>query len=186
MAEKTDKVRRFAMPENFTFRFTPTKDDFTQTIRAYTLRQTSTRIALILVAVVVIFETISAIALGIDWSTVNYYLPLNVFLVAYVVFLLLINPWLVGRQVPKNERLSSEITWEVDEDEIRVSNKFMQSKFDWGTFHSAIETRTHYLLILSSNKRMYQVLPKRAFETPAQEAAFRTLLKTKQIKGLNS
>jgi hypothetical protein len=164
------------MSKTITFRFTPNKDDYVQAIRAFQLRQKRTLATLVISGILSLAYLCAVTVVGLGHNPFG--LLLIIFFMVYLAFLFFINPLKIGRQVENNERMTCEITWEVNEKEIRITNKYSETRFDWGTFQKVIETKTHYLLTYS-NVKVFQILPKRAFDSLEQHEAFKELLKKK-------
>ncbi len=124
---------------------------------------------------------------GIAWKQgglsygIGILLPLGLFafLFFYLTFALLLQPLIVANRVEKDERLSSPVDFVVDEEQILFKNKFTETKLDWGSFQKVIESKSHFLLIYTVNKNMFQIIPKRAFASSEDEQSFRELLNTK-------
>lgn len=161
------------MTQPLEFRFALTKDEFVRNARWYYVRRPSTWILLVLLVVLAITQ----------WSA--FYVSPLLFVVAaglplllYVTVLFLIVPWLLGRQVQRNERMRVEMNWRVTDDRIAVSSAHGESWMDWGTFQRVVETPHAYLLIFATNKNMFQIVPKRAL-TPEQRSVFEQLLAQK-------
>jgi Ca2+/Na+ antiporter len=101
-------------------------------------------------------------------------LSVGAVLVAFVLLLFFILP----RQRFRNDpRFRDEFFLEFTEDEIRFKTAHLESKFDWSLYTGVIENERFYVLIYG--KGMISVIPKRAFKGPAQETAFRNLLRRK-------
>ncbi len=163
------------MGQEINIRFTPSQGDYQKAIRAYLKRKPITWIA-------------PAFFLG---SIVLYliYLPKNitpqtcspVVMVIMLVPILLVYQWVwvplrLGHKVWQHDRFRSETVWRISDDKIWVKNQYVESKFDWGMFCKVIETRDLYLLIYTVNKKTFQFIPRRAFESEEQESSFRHLV----------
>jgi hypothetical protein len=85
----------------------------------------------------------------------------------------------MGNKVVKEERLSCETYWEIDEKKVSIKNKFGDKNFDWGTFKEVLETGEHFLITYSVNKNMFQIVPKRSFLSDQQQNQFRKILEEK-------
>ena len=96
-----------------------------------------------------------------------------------LLFSIFISPVLSGNKVKRDERLSAETEWQVDEKRITTKNKFAETNVDWSYYSQVYETKEHYLLIFSANQNMFQFIPKRAFTSVEQTTAFRKLLEEK-------
>jgi hypothetical protein len=73
--------------------------------------------------------------------------------------------------------LRAETEFTVDEDRWRMKNAHQDSAMDWSTYLGVLETRRFFLMVHTVNRNMFQIIPKRAFESPDREADFRELLK---------
>jgi hypothetical protein len=85
--------------------------------------------------------------------------------------------------VRRSARLRAETTWRVDDEGVAVNSTHAEARMDWATFHRVIETAEHYLLVYEINKRMFQIVPKRALTAPGAEEAFRAYL-IRHLNGL--
>lgn len=163
-----------------TFKFTPNKDDYIKGMRAYYIHQKSTWITTALLGLLFV---INFLLFAFSGQADNPVSLVFVFIfVFYLLFLLVINPLMVGRQVQLNERLRVEVTWTVSDEGIQVVTPHAESKSDWGTYYDFFETKEHFLIRLSANKRMFQIVAKRAFASEGEMAAFRRLLETNIAK----
>jgi hypothetical protein len=95
---------------------------------------------------------------------------------ALFVFGFVVSPSLVARRVARDERLRADTLYRLDDDGLAMSNRYAASKMDWPTFAEVIETSNLYLLLYALNKNVFQVIPKRAFESPEHETEFRQCL----------
>jgi hypothetical protein len=161
------------MAQTVNFQYTPTKTDYVHGMRAYLIRSWRIWIAY---AVFGLMFAIGICSLVVFEGTYVSWLWI-LLSVLFFAFQMVLAPMLLGRRVRRNERLRAEMFWQVNDEHILVKNKFAETKFDWGTFHKVLETKRYYLFIYSVNKRMFQIVPKRAFESSEQETAFRDLLK---------
>jgi hypothetical protein len=60
-----------------------------------------------------------------------------------------------------------------------IKTSFGENKNEWNSFSRVIETKNSYLLVDAKNKRAFQVLPRRAFTSPEQEARVKAYLLNK-------
>lgn len=161
------------MTQPLEFRFALTKEEFVRNVRAFYLRRPTSWILLV---IFVVFAVIQWSLFEI--SPLLLVLGIGLPLLFYVVGLFGFMPWLLGRQVQRNERMRVEMSWRVTDDRITVSSAHGESWMDWGTFQRVVETPHAYLLIFATNKNMFQIVPKRAF-TPEQRSVFEQLLAQK-------
>jgi hypothetical protein len=159
--------------------FTPTKEDYIKALRAFNLRSTSTIVIFIFLACAGICSFVYITLGSPTRSPDNWILLLSAgtIILMWAISRFVLGPALAGRRVQKNERLRSETYWVVDDAQITIKNEYSEGKADWGVFQRVIDTKEHYLLVHTTNKRLLQILPKRAFESESQEACFRDLLK---------
>jgi hypothetical protein len=169
------------------FGYTPIKKDYIKSFQTISLRywyQWAIMLVLTIPPTICIFSAISRGEFGNDFSSI---FPGLFFLILffYIVFSF-INPYLQANRIGKNERLISPVNYEAYEDHILIRNKFGESKMDWGTFQKYIDTKDLFLLIYSTNKNMFQLIPKRAFSSEEDEESFRKLLISKGLKRITS
>ena len=165
------------MSDLIRIQFTPTPQDFTRPLRAVYLRQRSTWIILSTLTIVFLFGAGIFLLKGFQGNT--YAIFYILLLPVYVFFFFLFNPWLIGLQARSDERLKSKTTWEVDAKGVRIRNKALNNRYKWDSFYKVIETDQHYLLFPSNNKKRFEMIPKRAFESPEQQETFREYLRNK-------
>jgi preprotein translocase subunit SecE len=173
------------MNDKLIFSFTPNKSDYIKTLRAFSLHHETTKIGLLLSALVIV-----AILLSIFYLHTLSLAGFTVLLVmvVYYITVFFLGPANIADKAAKDERLSCEMTWEVDENQALVCTRTTDINCDWSTFAEAYETKEHFLITYTNNKNMFQLIPKRAFKTAEQIAQFRKLLeeKTKPIKKIES
>lgn len=166
------------MAQLLTLTFTPTKQDYVKTLRAYYFRQRDTWIMLLIFGGVFFYGVYTMLVSGFDrYPHYFYYLPL--LFVIYLFFIFFYSPSLVGRRVQADERLRAAATWQVDHREIVIKNQHSLTKLDWRRFQRVIETKNYFLFVYAANRNTIQFLPKRAFDSSKQEEAFRNLLEKK-------
>ena len=168
------------MTETIALKFTPTKDDYARASRCLLLSKPWPWLVLIGAGLIGVCNVIAQLATGSGWSPWMWILPLPVAMAAFYLFVWV--PMSAARLAGKQERLTCEMTWHVNDDGILMQNKFGESRVDWGTFHRFKETRGLFILVYTTTEQMGQFVPKRAFESPEQEAAFREMLR-RNIKG---
>ncbi len=163
------------MPKSLTLTFTPTKQDYVKTLRAYYFRQRNTWFMLLVFGGIFVYGVYTMLVFGFDrYPSYFYYLPL--LFIIYLFFIFFYSPSLIGRRVQNDQRLSATATWQVGEREIVIRNKHSQTKLTWSQFQRVIVTRSYYLFVYAANRNTIQFLPRRVFDSPEQEAAFRKLV----------
>jgi hypothetical protein len=169
--------------EPLEFSFTATGEDHARAIRAFTLRQ-PLHLALIggagllTVTTLCLFLGIIMLSLMGDRLATNpasfaCIVPLFIVYLFIPARLLILGPYLAGQQFKKHQDKVGQITWVIDDDHVKIDSSQMKNETDWQAFSKAMETKGYYFLIYAMNKRAFQFIPKRAFESAEQEADFR-------------
>ncbi len=173
------------MIEHLNFSFTPSRSDYIKTWRAFSLQHAATKIAIVFSILIVAIILASILYLH-DLSLAGFSVLLV--MVIYYLAIFFLAPANMADKVTKDEKLNSEMFWVVDNDEVCVGNKYADIDCAWNTFGQTYETNEYFLLVYSSNKNMFQLIPKRAFKSAEQMEAFRELLqnKTHSIKKISS
>jgi hypothetical protein len=130
---------------------------------------------------VLIFIMIGGLLLNIgrsDFQNVAYYLPVLILIMLFF-FLPAMSGFSTAKRVSKQPQLLQNSTYEFDEEIIQIINELSESKMHWGVFDKALESDGYYYLIYVTNKNMFQFIPKRIFESTAQESDFRQLVEQK-------
>jgi hypothetical protein len=163
--------------------YTATAEDYARSIRAVTLRRPAALFLIIsfgLLFVMVVCTFLGVIMLiligerpATDFIGFIYFLPCTTVLLLFPILLLLINPYLAGQRFNKHQDKVGQITWAMDDDKVRIDSALTKSETGWDIFSKAMENKRYYFLVYAMNKRMFQFIPKRAFESPQQEADFR-------------
>jgi hypothetical protein len=155
-----------------TLHFSPLKADYVEALRAFYLRDQRFRL---LAAACLLVGLVSLFGLLNYGFTFFYALGLAL-LPLFLLYGLLWVPYNFGRQVDQNPVYRQETTWELSAAELVMTNASGETRFAWSDYHRIVETRLTYLLFLSAQKRLFNMLPKHAFANPAQEAEFRRLV----------
>lgn len=156
------------------FVFTPTKNDYVKVLQANSLRQKSARL-LIVVFIVISLCSIPYIFSGQSELSLYSIFPILCPLII-VFFIFYWQPYSFGRQVEANERLTCETKWNLTEKGIVVTTSYNEVKYDWGSFFDFVEINNYFLIFNSENQRTFQMVPKRAFQSPEQIETFREIL----------
>lgn len=164
--------------QTLTVSFTPTKQDYTRSIRSFYLSTPlywGILIAVTPILLNAIFLLITAAIYGNHSSLIGF-----VFLVClfFLVFKFA-RSRKSGSKAQNESLLQSPITWEFAENQVIVKNEFAETKRDWRVFQKVIETKEYYLLVDAVNKNFFQFVPKRAFKSQDEEILFVELLKQK-------
>lgn len=163
------------MPESIILTFTPKEQDYSSTLSYFLLHTRQTWIIIVIWGVMMLCVGRAVIA-G-DFGRGFY--PGGVYLLALVVFILtyLLAPLSTRKKIRANPVFTSQVTFQIDTDQIIVKTIESETKFSWSSFSKVREVPGYYLFVYASNPRMFQFLPKRAFSSSDQEMAFRNLVK---------
>ncbi len=126
-------------------------------------------------------------------TSASYYLRLSgksdlvnlVFILGLILFLggVLVNlyifilyPAMLGWLAKKSMQVNGETTLVMDQDHILEKTKIAESKIEWSILGRMYEIRDYFIFSSSVNKSSHTVIPKRAFVSEEQLAAFRNLV----------
>lgn len=173
------------MTEHLNFSFTPNRSDYIKTWRAFSYQHATTKIA-ISFSVVIVTLVLTSIFYLHTLSLAGFSVLLV--MVIYYLAIFFLAPANMADKVTKDEKLTSEMFWVVDDNEVCVGNKYADMDCAWNTFAQSYETNEYFLLVYASNKNMFQLIPKRAFKSAEQVSTFRKLLenKTHTVKYIRS
>lgn len=161
------------MSESVNLHFKLAEEEWVAASRLYMLRQPGIILrfvaAFVLLLVGLLFFT------AIDEGVLSLFLlSVGVVLFSFVAALLFILP----RQRFRNDpRHLDEFFLEFTDEGISFRTERIESRLDWSLYNSAMENERLYVLVYG--KGMITVIPKRAFNAPAQETAFRSLIARK-------
>jgi hypothetical protein len=99
--------------------------------------------------------------------------------VLVIVVIFWASPYGVARRLGKQMEAGGDVTYEFSDDHFLAKDSTGELKQQWSVYHSVIVTEDFYILIFTLNKIGGRFVPRRAFESPEQEAAFRELLARK-------
>jgi hypothetical protein len=166
------------------FEYTPTRRDYLRAYRAFYLGNWQFWLVVLVVLLPVTFCLDLAFQRGIFGGDARLLIPLLVlvFIIVYVLSLLYISPLRAASRMRKDERLRCPVAFKADPGSLRIKTKFGESTLDWADFRRYLETRDLFLLTLAANRSVFQIIPKRAFQSAADLEAFRLLLAEKGLK----
>jgi hypothetical protein len=173
--------------EAISFSFTPTKEDFAKSYRAYQQQNSSPVLVLILLvpalvcAIAILLYSIHQISLTYPHTSDEASRSFAASLLCIVVsglplFLMGPFPRLYARRMMQNLRPEDVTTWILDDERVHVAVGITEAKMGWSTFEKVLESAEHYLLIVSKKRAQFVFVPKRVFTSPEHEAAFRALV----------
>lgn len=159
------------------FSFTPTQHEYIIATRAFLLRQP---LYLLIVFVLGLVSSLLWLlfALGAN-SAEAMVIGLPAFIVPFglVVLFLIVTPIVIASGATKSEALASELRWEASDAGLQVAGTNTDTLLNWGLFKGVIETRRFFLLVFHQRRKLFQMIPKRAFASTEDEARFRALAK---------
>ncbi len=170
------------MADNMTVRFTPTPQDYVKTYRFLQFHNPFSRISY---GVMGLFELCLIASVLIPGSEVRLW-PVAVGIPIFIVLAILLPGYSVGRRAKGNNQLLAETAWEANDSQLHVSNQFVEAKYDWAFFQGLVENKEYFFLRHSSNKRLYNFIPKRAFASPEQMQEFREMFSKHMHTGQDS
>lgn len=98
-----------------------------------------------------------------------------------ILYVYFIRPLRAVWRLRKDASSRTKITWSMNDEHIVITTKYGESKITWEVFQGVEDAKDHYLMCLIGSGRKYQIIPKRAFESPEQENAFRELVVEKGL-----
>jgi hypothetical protein len=161
------------MPDTINLHVRYTEAEFAAASRLYLWRTPQVRARLALIAMLLV---LAAALLAMLTPTFG---PVFLFGCVTLLSALFVS---IGHLAPRRRfradpRHASEFHWQFDDGGIMLTTPQVESKFRWPAFTRALADERFYLLAFGQSQLV--VIPRRAFATPAQEAAFRALLRRK-------
>jgi hypothetical protein len=151
------------------------KKDYIRAFRGFYTRQFGNQVFIFFLLLLIIIGIIGIARSGMQPAI----LVMVVLALIGLLYPYFITPLIIGSKLDKNQGLLRESVWTFTDKEILVKAEGKESRLDWSAIHEFIETKDYFLLVHSGNKRIFQVVPKRAFESTEVEKRFRELLGTK-------
>lgn len=159
------------------FNFTPTQRDYVTAARAFLLRQPLYLLIVFGLGMVssVIWLLFSLSAGSSD--AMVFVLSAVSAPFALVALFLIITPIVIASAAAKSQALASEMRWDASGAGLQVAGTNTDTLLNWGLFKDVIETRSYFLLIFRDRRKLFQMIPKRAFASTEDESRFRALAK---------
>lgn len=161
------------MEEIISLRFKYTEEECVSASRFYLLRSTDFLFQLVIISLVM------AGVLFIQLFDVESVITFSLIFVCVIwLFLWLFALFVTPRQKFRSDpRYRDEYFLQFSEDGIQFKTSQIDALIQWSLYTKVLESDKFYLLCYGKN--MVSVIPKRAFSSAAQEAAFDALLRTK-------
>lgn len=166
--------------QSITFTFTPTQEDYIKSWLSHFIRQKMVWGMAVFFGLACINAVYSVTSKGKAFS-LEHIIPLVVLFLSLLAMDGLPLLMLV-QQVNTNAQLRAKTSWEVSDAGITIVTPHSEVKSDWSNFHEFIETGAYFLIFCSVNKRMFHIVPKRAFQSAEHEKGFRDILTEKLRK----
>lgn len=166
------------MPRQFHVRYRLTLDDYKVLSRAYQRLTRGRRVALAVHAVLDTLLFVAAIVAAVygEWYLAAYFLALGLFL---LVLQFGIGPWLRRRQFAHQRLGDYDVALSADEHGFSATTDLADGTNKWAAIRQVDDLPDHVLLW--PNNRIAWVVPKRAFATSDEAAAFVALAKEKTV-----
>lgn len=104
---------------------------------------------------------------------------ISVLLTLLIVIIILFNPYMLAQRLRKSLEASGENVYEFTDDFVSIKDSTTELTQQWSVYSKAIATDDYYILTFTLNRIAGRFIPRRAFESSEQEAAFRELLARK-------
>jgi len=171
--------------ESITVRFTPTAADYVRVATRIRLHRYGPLSAIIFgVFILYVALNVAALLENPDQvlkflSSMNrFFFPLFAALIVPLV-LLVIGPLRIWLRVSGEPRYLTETSMTFSPDSIVFKDAHNELTQDWSNYYAIMLSDKDIFLFLSINTSLARFIPRRAFESPEQEAALITLLKSK-------
>jgi hypothetical protein len=157
--------------ETIDIQYTMTREDYLKGMRQYTfIRRRWWLPVYIITALLLLYLAACETNNYVNWLILSLYC----FLLAYIFVL---HPVPSVYRLQKLEFIPDQTSWSFTDKDIRATSKLGESRTTWLLFSKMYVTENYYLLILSSSKANYNIIPGRAFESREQEMAFQEMAK---------
>jgi hypothetical protein len=157
------------------FTFTPAQRDYITATRAFLLRQP---LYLLIVFVLGLVSGLTWLLFSLSANREDafvFVLPAIIMPFGLVALFLIVTPIVMASQAMKNKVLTSELRWEASAAGLQVAGAGTDTLLNWGLFNLVIETKRYFLLVFRERRKLFQMIPKRAFASTEDEARFRGL-----------
>jgi len=154
------------------FTYQPAPDDYAAVMRSMSLRHRTYWFAIASFGAVFVLGLFMLDQMPLGWL---FLLPLPLCILYIAVYL----PMMWSRQARRTPKMMAEMSWQVDDQQVVIRNAQQETRMDWAKWERCVELERYFLFFLAENKRMFQFVPKRAFQSPEQLAAFRELVSRK-------
>ena len=146
--------------------------------RLYYARQSVfSRIDKLVAILAVAYGLFALVAVGLVW-----WVPIPFVAAPLIWFnVLTIEPWVVRYVFRRSTQFHQHTTLTFDEDHIHYQTASIDSRVSWNLYRGVIEDDELFVLLYKA-PRSFAIIPKRAFASEAERAAFRTLAQHKILR----
>ena len=161
------------------FSFTPAQREYIIATRAFLLRQP---LYLLIVFALGLLSSLLWLLFSLNArgaEAVMIGLPAIIAPFGLLALFLIMAPIAVASSAVKSQSLASELRWEASAAGLQVAGANTNTLLNWKLFSKVIETKSFFLLVFHQRRKLFQMIPKRAFATPNDKARFRELAKSR-------
>lgn len=162
------------------FSFTPTQRDYIIATRAFLLRQP---LYLLIVFVLGLVSSLLWLLFSLSANSAEalmFVLPAIIMPFGLVALFLIVAPIVMASLAANNATLMRELRWEASAAGLQVAGANADTLLQWGLFKNMFETKRYFLLVFHQRRKLFQMIPKRAFASVDDEARFR-IVATREI-----
>lgn len=159
------------------FSFTPAQRDYLITARAFLLRRP---LLLLIVFVLGLVSSLLWLLFSLSANSADaiaFVLPAVIVPFGLVALFLIVAPIIMASLVANNTALMSELRCEASAAGLHVASANADTTLNWELFGEVIETKNYFLLVFHDRRKLFQMIPKRAFASANDENHFRQLVK---------
>ena len=121
--------------------------------------------------------------LDIDLFSTTGLLIIFLIFLGIPLFFVLVIALILMRGADKNTA-NGPIHMDFSEENVHVNTNLADAVYQWTNFSNLLESDDLFLVFFTVNQKVTYIVPKRAFESPEQIEAFRSLLAEKKIEKL--
>ncbi len=166
------------MEEIISLRFKYTEEEYAAAMRLYIMRSADfiTRIAVCALYAIATIFLFTWLGFSFDTEVLILFIFASClpFLIAFLHLFVL-----PGQRFRSDPKFKDEYFLQFSEDGIQFKTAQIDALIQWSLYTKVLENDRFYLMVYGKN--MISVIPKRAFSSAAQEAAFEALLRTKLL-----
>jgi hypothetical protein len=159
------------------FTFTPAQREYITATRAFLIRQP---LYLLIVFGLGLISSLIWLLFSLDENNAGAFvlaLPAIIAPFGLIALFLILTPIVIASAAVNRQALASEMRWEASTAGLHVAGANTDTLLNWGLFKDVIETKRFFLLVFHDRRKLFQMIPKRAFASPEDVAGFREMAK---------